>query len=842
MTALHDAALAFHDAGCSVVPARTDGSKAPAGFWKKHQAERPGREQVEAWFAGEDYDGFGIITGAVSGGVEMLEFEGRAIAEGYLQRFTAALGEHGMQELGERIAGGYGERTPSGGLHLLVRTDGEPRPNTKLACRPAREDELTDDEKAIRARKPGKVFARTLIETRGEGGFVVVAPSTGRTHETGKAWAKVAGSPATIAVITEDERDALFAIASLLDEMPVTAPPPPPTPGMAFSGNHDDVLRPGDDYNERADWADILTPHGWTHVINYGQARGWRRPGKNRGVSATTGHSDTGDRLFVFTSSTEFDTETPYSKFAAYALLEHGGSYADAASTLRAQGYGGEIPHDDEDLEDLIAPPSAGSYGSVDGNLATVHQLRPDDEPHETPKPQAEVKAHPLKYTDDWLAAILVAQFGDQIRYCPKFGYWLAWDGARWTECTDTGPVRQYVRTIARSMPEDTKPGLEAKKRAASRTGIDAAIALAQGDPRVVVRPDQLDAHPWELNTPGGIIDLKTGTLTPHDPLKLHTRITAATPDLDADTAVWDRFLHTTFDGHTELIAFMQRLAGYSAIGVVREHIFPFAYGEGGNGKGAYLEAVTKVLGDYAGKTKRGFLAARDRDAHPEEIAVLAGLRMVVCAETNETDRFDEGKVKELTGGDTLTGRHLYGKSFSFEPQMTLWLMGNHRPKVESGGRSFWRRMREIPFEHKVPASEEIPDFQGVLAREHGGALMAWIVRGAVAYAKQGLAAPDIVMRATKEYEQEQDTVKGFVEECCHIGGAPVVQVLAEKLRTAYERWCKAEGITPLDSRALGRRLKADYRIERKRSNGKSFYTNVALLASDDDDERDGWR
>lgn len=850
MTNLRDAVLGVHDAGLCLIPVKTDGSKAPAVLWTTYEKERPTLDTVQAWFAGDRYDGFGVICGAVSGGLEMLELEGRAIAEGFLREYIDLLEDHGLGELWARITRGYSETTPSGGLHILIRVEGEPRRNTKLASRPAREDEITDQEREVLATKPGKVFSRVLIETRGEGGFVIIAPSGGRTHETGKAWTLVAGGLDTISTVTEDERDALHAVATLLDSMPaVEAPAPRTAPKAERLSADDDGLRPGDDFNIKADWVDIIGPHGWRHTRNFGNARGWSRPGKSGGLSATTGRND-GDNLYVFSSSTEFETEKPYSKFAAYALLEHGGNYANAARALRLQGYGGERPRDD--FSGLIGdPPKRGDDEDdeedrdddfsfllgVYGNLATVHPIRPDADP----RPHALGVA--LKYTDDWLALVLVAQFGDRIRYCPKWGYWLTWDGARWQECADDGPIREHVRTIARSMSEDTKDSLKAKTRAGSRAGIEAAIALARGDARVVVRPNQLDSHLWELNTPGGIVDLRTGQLLPHDPSRLHTKLTAATPDFNADATIWTRFLNTTFNRDADLIGYMQRVSGYSAIGVVREHILPFAYGEGGNGKGAFLEAISKVLGDYAGKAKRGFLAVRDRDAHPEEIAVLAGLRMVLCSETNEGDRFDEGKVKELTGGDTLTGRHMYGKSFSFEPSHTLWLMGNHRPKVESGGRSFWRRVREIPFVHKVPDGEIIQDLQGVLAREHGGALMAWIVRGAMAYNEGGLAEPESVIKATSDYQREQDTLKRFVETRCHIGGGKYVRMRADEFRSAYEAWCRVDGGTPLDARTLGRRLKSDYDITRQESNGKSFYTNVTLLAAEDegDEDKGGW-
>jgi replicative DNA helicase len=194
-----------------------------------------------------------------------------------------------------------------------------------------------------------------LIETRGEGGFVIVAPSGGSTHPSGKPWQLVKGGPATIVTITEEERDALHAVASLLSQAaPVPLPllRPWPSPGQD---------RPGDDFNARAGWVEILAQHGWACVRAFGTgAHGWRRPGKEGpGISATT-REDGG--LYVFSTSTPFNSEVPYTKFGAYAVLNHGGDYTAAAAQLRREGYGTPGEHDDSAISDLIAGSPATAW------------------------------------------------------------------------------------------------------------------------------------------------------------------------------------------------------------------------------------------------------------------------------------------------------------------------------------------------------------------------------------------------------------------------------------------------------------------------------------------------
>jgi hypothetical protein len=332
--ALSAQALAFYDAGCCVIPAAGDRPGAtdtkqpwPDGAkWTRYQSARPSRDQVATWLGPGGYEGFGLVCGKASGGLEMFEFEGRAIRENQLAAYQDRLTDHGLLDVWKRIVNGYMEATPSGGMHTLFRVDGAANSSTKLARRPATEAEL--------AANPGDKF-KVLIETRGEGGFVVVAPSGGSTHPTGKPWQLGAGGPATIATISEDERDALYAVASLLNQ----EPPRFRQPESGRAGQQDGA-RPGDDFSARTRWKEILAPHGWEQVCDFGNgAWGWRRPGKDRGMSATT-RDDGG--LYVFSTSTDFDDKTPYTKFAAYAVLEHKGDFTAAAAELRRRGYGDE--------------------------------------------------------------------------------------------------------------------------------------------------------------------------------------------------------------------------------------------------------------------------------------------------------------------------------------------------------------------------------------------------------------------------------------------------------------------------------------------------------------------
>jgi putative DNA primase/helicase len=795
VTNLLETALTLHQQGYTPLPIKPDGTKMPAVRWKPFTDTQPTIDQVTDYFTRIDTDGIGIVTGASSGQLEMLEVEARGAH--LTSRLAELLNDHSASELWARINTGWVEISPAGGIHWHYRTsDGPARGNTKLARNASKE---------------------VLIETRGQGGFTVIAPSAGRTHPSGQAWTLIAGSPTNCPNITTEERDLLHAVANLLDETPEETFPKN-MGGSNGPGTYTGT-RPGDDYNAKANWEDILT--GWTPVQKLGAgAIGWRRPGKTIGISATTGRNPA-DNLYVFSSSTEFDTEKPYSKFAAYALLEHAGNYAEAAKSLSRQGYGTEPTRETANLANLIAP-------TTQGNLATVTHL-----PTPEQRPPLTVITRTLQRSDDGNALALIDTYGERLRYCPERGRWLAWDGTRWHwQAPNGGKAREYAKEIARALPDDNNAELMHKRRSLSSLGTSSILIQAATDTRITINIDQLDANPWELNTPNGIVNLQTGQLTPATPASLHTRITTCTPDPTADLTAWTTFLTDTFADDTQLIAYLQRLLGYSAIGLIGPHVLPFCHGSGGNGKGVFLEVIQKILGDYATTAPAGFLMARAHTSHETEIARLAGARMVLCSEVNEDDHFDEAKVKQLTGGDTLTARFMRADHFTFTPTHQLWLMGNSQPAVRSGGRAFWRRLRLIPFDQEVPEEKQVDDLQGLLANEHGPAILAWVIAGAVEYARAGLREPESVKSATAEYAHDQDTVGRFLEERCHVGGGTTVQLKASIIRSAYEKWCTDAGEQPVTAKSFGLALRRRS-IEAVRTKHARMYSGVALISDE---------
>lgn len=294
--------------GLSVIPVCLDGSKKPAISWKDHQAKSANDEQLQEWFANNDW-GVGIVCGDVSGGLEVIDFDDPDLFEPW---GTA------IQTADESLFDGLVIVKTPGGYHILYRCPGAIQGNLKLA-----------------EHKSGAGRNETDIETRGEGGYIVAPGNPLAAHPYNKPYTLYQGTLENIPTITPDERELLINSARMFNAVAPDAKTYP-EPSTYEGGS----LRPGDDYGAKVSWEELLEPSGWTKLGEFRSVTHWRRPGKDKGGnSATTGYGK--DKLYVFSSNASpFEPQTSYSKFAAYTLLNHNGDYKAAAKTLRAQGYG----------------------------------------------------------------------------------------------------------------------------------------------------------------------------------------------------------------------------------------------------------------------------------------------------------------------------------------------------------------------------------------------------------------------------------------------------------------------------------------------------------------------
>ena len=407
----------------------------------------------------------------------------------------------------------------------------------------------------------------------------------------------------------------------------------------------------------------------------------------------------------------------------------------------------------------------------------------------------------------------LIVRHGSKIRYCHAYGKWLVWDGTRW-QIDDTGAIMRLAKETVLGMYADAAGIAGDGQRAAfvkwalasqSRARLENMIALAKTEPEVSIAPDELDANPWLLNTTTKTINLKEWKFYDHNPADLLTRCIRVPFDPKAKCPTWERFVTRIMNGDAELVAYLQRALGYTLTGDVSEQCLFFMFGSGRNGKSTFVEVIMSLMGEYMAKTPSDTLMQKDRSGVSNDVARLAGKRLVVSSETDEGQRLSEQKIKDIVGGDRVSARFLHQEFFEFSPQFKLWMYGNHKPGIRGTDYGVWRRIRLIPFTVTITDEERDPNLRAKLEDELPG-ILNWAILGLRAWSSGGLGDPIAVADATAEYRAEMDVLGTFIDEAC------VVKLdtwcTSSNLYEAYTTWCNEAGERPLPQRTLGVRLK----------------------------------
>jgi putative DNA primase/helicase len=472
--------------------------------------------------------------------------------------------------------------------------------------------------------------------------------------------------------------------------------------------------------------------------------------------------------------------------------------------------------------------------GEVEKIAASVARYEPADNVvsisvngHGTPLP-------PRGYnlTDLGNAERFVADHGEDVLYCYPWRKWLVRGGARWirdeagrVHKLAKGRVRGIYREASEAEDESRRKAL-AKHAAASEseTRIRAMVELAKSE--VPVAPEELDADPWVLNVLNGTIDLRTGELREHRREDLITKLAPVEYDPAATAPTWEAFLERVLPGD-ELRAFVQRAAGYSATGDTSEQCMFIHHGPGANGKSTFQETLAAALGDYAMRTPTETLLVKRSGGVPNDVARLKGARFVTASETEEGRRLAESLVKDLTGQDTISARFMWAEWFDFKPTHALHLSTNHKPEIRGTDPAIWRRIRLIPWAVTIPPAEQDRRLAEKLRGELPGVL-AWIVRGCLAWQREGLQAPEEVRQATQAYRAEMDVLAAFLADCCVRD--EYEEAFAGELWGAWKRWCEETGEQAGTQKRFGGRLaERGFLNHRDSRTGRKVWSGLSL-------------
>jgi putative DNA primase/helicase len=368
----------------------------------------------------------------------------------------------------------------------------------------------------------------------------------------------------------------------------------------------------------------------------------------------------------------------------------------------------------------------------------------------------------PPAFTDEALALRFAEEHEADLRYVAPWGRWLHYDATRW-RFDDTLLAFDLARRVCRRAAAECSRPKVAKLIASAKT-VAGVERLAKADRRLAATIDQWDSDPWLLNTPGGVVDLRTGRMRKHQRQDYLTKLTAVAPGRECP--VWRAHLLRIFNGDAEMVAYLQRVFGYSLTGSTREHALFFGFGTGANGKTVTFGTVGGVLGDYHRTASVETFTASASDRHPTELAGLRGARLVTASETEQGRRWAESRIKMLTGGERVEARFMRQDFFEFQPQLKLLISGNHKPGLNAVDEAIRRRFHLIPFTVTIPAAERDETLTERLRAEWAG-ILGWMIEGCLAWLRDGLSPPAAVRSATDEYLEGEDLFGQWLADEC---------------------------------------------------------------------------
>jgi putative DNA primase/helicase len=427
----------------------------------------------------------------------------------------------------------------------------------------------------------------------------------------------------------------------------------------------------------------------------------------------------------------------------------------------------------------------------------------------------------PAGFSDDAMALRFTAEHGSDLRFTAAWGRWSRWDGTRWKR-DETLHVFDLARRVCRTASSCQEPRLAS--RVASAVTVAAVERLARADRRHAATVGQWDADSWTLNTPGGIVDLRTGVLRPGKREDYCTKITAVAPA--ESCSLWHQFLARITYGNGQLQHFLQRVCGYALTGITREHALFFLYGTGANGKSVFINTIAGVMGEYAKAAPIETFIASSSEHHPTDLAGLQGARLVTAVETEDGRRWAESKLKVLTGGERIPARFMRQDFFEYVPQFKLLIAGNHKPGLRTVDEAMRRRLNLLPFTVTIPAQERDLELREKLRAERGG-ILQWMIEGCLSWQREGLNAPAVVRAATTDYLAAEDTLGRWLEECCVSDNR--CSSSASALFGSWKRWCEQNGEQSGSQKGFSESLQSRGFSRVRKAQGKRAFSGLGL-------------
>lgn len=448
---------------------------------------------------------------------------------------------------------------------------------------------------------------------------------------------------------------------------------------------------------------------------------------------------------------------------------------------------------------------------------------------------QEETKEFPIRsYDDTGNADRFIDRYGNLYKYSYIANKFYIYDGMKW-KIDDKGSIRKLIDEMIESIKDekiihgDDVTEEEAreffqkyyKKTRGTQAKKNIMNELMHRRPAT---SDDFDRDDMLINVANGYIDLTSRELYKHDINKMFSQITNTDYTEKMQPAVWLDFLNDIFAGDQEVIRYIQKALGYSLTGSTREQIMFILFGKGRNGKSIFVEVISEILGDYSNNMQAKSLMVKKNDNVNTDIARLSKARFVTSSEPNEGFRFDEGLIKQLTGGDKVTARFLYAEEFEYTPKFKIWVSTNHKPIIRGTDDGIWRRLVLIPFDVQIPEEKVDKDLKYKLLRE-APAILNWMAEGAYMWMQEGLAMPEKLKEASKAYRNEMDVIEQFIEdECKRVDDG---KEKANELYELYKKWANDNGNYKMSNKDFGIKMKEKFKY--KKTNSGMFYFGLKI-------------
>ena len=454
-------------------------------------------------------------------------------------------------------------------------------------------------------------------------------------------------------------------------------------------------------------------------------------------------------------------------------------------------------------------------------------------------------KIMPRSWDDQGRGLRMRDQFATVLKFNAVDKKWFFFNGSYWQEDIGNQKVELAAERVANSIKKE-KPELSFSTKTDedkamnewyrfqkdSRSHMAKMHMIDEFKKYVIVKHGEFDKEDMLLNTESGYVDLSNGELHDHDIDKKFSHQTLAEYSDNVDAPLWEKFLNQIFNNDEELIHYVQKAIGYSFTGSVDEQCLFILNGRGRNGKSVFSNVISNVAGNYAKQMNVQTIVAKKNQSGSanSDIARLEGARIVTSSELNEGDRFDESLVKQLTGGDKILARFLYGSEFEYNPKFKIWMATNHLPIIRGTDDGIWRRIKIIPFNIQIPKEKVDKRLEYKLKAEYTG-ILNWIVQGAIMWQQEGLEDPEAVRQVIENYRAEMDPLDAFLEECCTTGQN--YSIKAREMYDAYHEWAKESEEYKMSLNKFGREMSKKLLRVKKRDGW--YYVGLKLKEPDSD-------